>query len=90
MADLDDVIEDDDVERFRSILYFEVWRSKHHSLTLEPEISGSSRIVPRCKVEQNGAKVSDSEDMVFAEKDHSKTACGNAIDDFKEILERYD
>lgn len=89
MADLDDTVTQEDVEEFRKAVKMArrempmKQRPSKESLELEPEINGNRRVIAQCKVTQSGTTVTDNENMLFAEKDLDKTACGNAIKDFK-------
>jgi len=88
MAQLDDVVTEEDVENFRSTLHFHKKPSLNdRDFTLNPQVSGSNRIVGRCTVEFKGEKIADSEDLLFTEEDFGKSACADAVEELEEVLE---
>lgn len=62
-------------------------RPSEEEFSLQVNVNGHREVAPTCKVKHRDSTLGDSEDLIFTDHDYSKTACGNAIQDFEEAID---
>lgn len=93
MAQLNDIITEDDVQNFRNTVKNlkmdaigkDVTFPREENIRMEPVINGSRSVVKRCRIRSGSAVLADSEDMVFENEKPTETACHNAIREFEAV-----
>lgn len=92
MVDLDDTVNPEDVKAFRTAARNAAHRAEplthRRDFKMKPEVNGARNIVAQCTIEHNGVEVADSRELLYVDEDPGRTACGDAIADFRELIDQ--